>query len=212
MRARAVPICWPISALMIDTVTMPLRSSRYQIVGSNSAAGEVEAASAAVKLGRGKPNRTLVPAAPIRKLRRDTEFCFITGPANTLSMCASHFGRCELDRPADADIGHASAQAAGHDSVDVVVGRVGKILEQCCGLHDLSGLAIPALRDLRLNPGSLQRMLTVWVEPLDCRDRCVRNRGEPRDAGADRTSVDVHSARAAHADAAAKFRSLQPDF
>src|SRR5215470_6914619 len=197
MRARAVPTCWPISALMIDTVTMPLRSTRYQIVGSNRATGEVEAASAAVKPGRGKPNRTLVPAAPIRKLRRDNGFGFIIGPASTLSMCASHFSRSKLDRFADADIGHAPAQAAAHDGVDVLVGRVGKILEQCCGLHDLSGLAIPALRDLRLNPGSLQRMLTVWIEPLDRRDRCVRNCGEPRDAGADRTSVDVHSARSA---------------
>src|SRR5271166_1231164 len=122
MRARAVPICWPISALMIETVTMPPRSMRYQIVGSNSVAGEVEAASAAVKPGRGNPNRTLVPAAPVRKLRRDTGFCFATGPASTLSMRASHFGRSELDRPADTDISHASAQAAAHNGVDVLVG------------------------------------------------------------------------------------------
>src|SRR5262249_51122712 len=211
MRARAVPTCWPISARMIETVTMPLRSMRYQIVGSNSAAGEVEAASAAVKPRRGKPNRTLVPAAPIRKLRRDTGFCFITGPASTLSMCASHFGRSQFDRPADADIGHASAQIAAHDGVDVLVARVGKILEQRCGLHDLSGLAIPALRCLRLNPGLLQRMLTVRVEPLDRRDRRVRHRAERRDAGADRASINVHSACAAHADATAEFRALESD-
>src|SRR5262249_16292858 len=207
MRARAVPTCWPISARMIETVTMPLRSTRYQIVGSNSAAGEVEAASAAVKPVRGKPNRTLVPAAPIRKLRRDTGLCFITEPASILSMCASHFGRCELDRPSDADIRHASTQAAAHDGVDVLVAPVGKIFEQCCGLHDLPGLAISALRNLRVAPGPLQGMLTVGVETLDRRDRCARNRAEPRDARANRTSVDVHSAGSAHADAAAKFRS-----
>src|SRR5262245_21506156 len=176
MRARAVPTCWPISARMIETVTMPLRSTWYQIVGSNSAAGEVEAASAAIKPGRGKPNRTLVPAAPIRKLRRDTRFCFIIGPASTLFMCASHFGHSELDRPADADIRHASAQVAAHDGVDVLVARVGKILEQCCGLHDLSGLTIPALRCLRFNPGLLQWMLTIRVEPLDRRNLRVRHR------------------------------------
>src|SRR5262245_40600255 len=211
MRARAVPICWPISARMIETVTMPLRSTRYHIVGSNSAVGEVEAASAAEKPGRGKPNRTLVPAAPIRKLRRDTRFCFVTGPASTLSMRASHFRRSEFDRPADADIGHASAQVTAHDGVDVLVGRVGKILEQCCGLHDLSGLAIPALRCLRLNPGLLQWMLTVRVEPLDRRDRRVRHRAERRDAGADRASINVHRACAAHADATAEFRALESD-
>src|SRR5262252_1677327 len=216
MRARAVPTCWPISARMIETVTMPLRSRRYQIVGSNSAAGEVEAGSAAVKPGRGKPNRTLVPAAPIRKPRRDTRFCFITGPASTLSMwassmCASHFGRSELDRPADADIGHASAQVAAHDGVDVLVARVAKILEQSCGLHDLSGLAIAALRRLRLDPGLLQWMLTMRVEPLDRRDRRVRHRAERRNAGAHRASVNVHSACAAHADAAAEFRALESD-
>src|SRR5215468_7340213 len=211
MRARAVPTCWPISARMIETVTMPLRSRRYQIVGSNSAAGEVEAGSAAVKPGRGKPNRTLVPAAPIRKPRRDTRFCFVTGPASTLSMCASHFGRSELDRPADADIGHASAEVAAHDGVDVLVARVAKILEQSCGLHDLSGLAIAALRRLRLDPGLLQWMLTMRVEPLDRRDRRVRHRAERRNAGADRASVNVHSACAAHANAAAEFRALESD-
>src|SRR5262249_36934761 len=201
MRARAVPTCWPISARMIETVTMPLGSTRYQIVGSNSAAGEVEAASVAVKPGRGKPNRTLVPAAPVRKLRR----------ASTLSMCASHFGRSELDRPAEGDIGHASAQATAHDGVDILVGRVGKILEQRCGLHDLSGLAIAALRCLRLNPGLLQRMLTVGVEPLDRRDRRVCHRAQRRDAGADRASVNMHGACPAHADATAEFRALEPD-
>src|SRR5215470_3959369 len=211
MRARAVPTCWPISARMIETVTMPLRSTRYQIVGSNSATGEVEAASAAVRPGRGKPNRTLIPAAPIRKLRRDSGFGFIIGPASTLSMCASHFSRSKLDRSADADIGHAPAQAAAHDGVDVLVGRVGKILEQCCGLHDLSGLAIAALRCLRLNPGFLQRMLTIGVEPLDRRDRRVCHRAERRDARADRASVNMHGACPAHADATAEFRALEPD-
>src|SRR5262249_60611608 len=97
MRARAVPMCWPISALIIETVTMPLRSMRYQIVGSNSAAGEVDATSAAVKPGRAKPNRKLVPAAPIKKLRRDIGLGVITGEAITLPMGASHVGRSALD-------------------------------------------------------------------------------------------------------------------
>src|SRR5262249_51517859 len=112
-----------------------------------------------------KPNRTLVPAAPIRKLRRDTRFCFIAGPASTSSMCASHFAGSDFDRLADADIGHAPAQVAAHDGVDVLVARVGKILEQCCGLHDLPGRALPALRYLGLNPGFLQWMLIIGVEP-----------------------------------------------
>src|SRR5262249_14221701 len=115
MRARAVPTCWPISARTIETVTMPQRSMRYQIVRTSSAAGEVEAGPSVAKTGLGQPNRSLVRAAPIRKPRRDTRFCFVTGPASTLPMCASHFGRSELDRPADADIGHASAQVAAHD-------------------------------------------------------------------------------------------------
>src|SRR5262249_48240177 len=201
MRARAVPTCWTISAGVIDTGTMPLRARLYQIVGSNSAAADVEAGSAAVKPGRGKPNRTLVPAAPIRKPRRDTRFCFVAGPASTLSMCASHFGRSELDRPADAAIGHASAQVAAHAGVDSLGARVAKIFDQSCGRHDLSGLAIAVLRCLRLDPGFLQWMLTIRVEPLDRRDRRVRHRAERRNAGADRASVNVHSACAAHADA-----------
>src|SRR6267378_1869439 len=35
MRASAVPTCWPISARMMLTVTVPLGSIPYQIVGSN---------------------------------------------------------------------------------------------------------------------------------------------------------------------------------
>src|SRR5262249_54550680 len=91
------------------------------------------------------------------------------------------------------------------------VARVAKILEQSCGLHDLSRLAIAALRCLRLDPGLLQWMLTMRVEPLDRRDRRVRHRAERRNAGADRASVNVHSACAAHADAAAEFRALESD-
>src|SRR5262244_1221282 len=92
----------------------------------------------------------------------------------------SHY-RKRPPRPADADIGHASAQVAAHDGVDVLVARVAKILEQSCGLHDLSGLAIAALRCLRLDPGLLQWMLTVRVEPLARRDRRVCHRTQRRD-------------------------------
>src|SRR5262249_60938172 len=70
---------------------------------------------------------------------------------------------------------------------------------------------LAALGRLRLDPGFWRGMLPMRAEPLDRRARRVRHRAERRNAGADRASVNVHSACAAHADATAEFRALESD-
>jgi len=64
-------------------------------------------------------------------------------------------GRGRADRGADARIRPASAQVARHGGVDLVVRGLRCLSQQRCGLHDLSGLAVAALRDLVIDPGSL---------------------------------------------------------
>src|SRR5262249_31677966 len=68
MRAMAVPMCWPISARMMFTVTIPSRSRLYQIVGSK---GSDPCSSAAPSFGV-NPKVTAAPAKPTRKLRRES--------------------------------------------------------------------------------------------------------------------------------------------
>jgi 4-hydroxythreonine-4-phosphate dehydrogenase len=68
MRATAVPICWPISAWVMFTVTIPSRSTLYQIVGSKRSDPDP---CAAPSFGA-KPNVTAAPARPTRKPRRES--------------------------------------------------------------------------------------------------------------------------------------------
>src|SRR5512133_2741471 len=60
-----------------------------------------------------------------------------------------------VNRLADADIGAAAAEIAVHGGVDIRVGGFGSFGEQGRGGHDLSGLAIAALRDVDLLPRKL---------------------------------------------------------
>src|SRR5258708_187881 len=216
MRASAVPTCWPISARMMLTVTTPLRSMPYQIVGSNSSAGVASASpaaedgsSTAARPDRLNPSTTPVPIIAIRKPRRDgkeppsrrsREYKILS-----IGGCPSQARRRQLDGLADADIGHAATEIACHHRIDVLVGRVGIIGQQGGGLHDLPRLAIAALRRLQLDPGGLHRVPALGVEPLDRRHLGAGNRADRGDAGPRRATFDMDGAGAAEADPAAAF-------
>ncbi len=62
---------------------------------------------------------------------------------------------------ANARVGAAPTQVAGHRRVDVRVGRTRLRGQQCRGRHDLTRLAVPALGHVELLPCLLQRMRTV---------------------------------------------------
>src|SRR5215475_716693 len=116
MRAMAVPMCWPISARMMLTVTMPLRSRLYQIVGSK---GSDPCSSAAPSFGV-NPKVTAAPANPTRKLRRESA---LSCSSLLIGGHLPEFGGRLFDGVADADIGHATAKVPGHDGIDVSIGR-----------------------------------------------------------------------------------------
>src|ERR1700722_4683860 len=98
------------------------------------------------------------PAAPIKKPRRES-VCAVSPDRDLrgLSMCAAapHFFGGKLDGRADPPVRHAAAQVATHDGINIMVTGVRIILEQRRCLHDLPGLAVAALRCLRLDPGLL---------------------------------------------------------
>src|SRR5216683_4991973 len=60
-----------------------------------------------------------------------------------------------LDRFANADIGPAAADVAGHRVIDVGVRRMRVALKERRSGHDLAGLAVAALNDFAVEPGLL---------------------------------------------------------
>lgn len=110
----------------------------------------------------------------------------------------------------DGVVGPATTQV-GHCRRDLCVGRMGRVLEQGGGCHDLSGLAIAALGDLMLYPGGdhpfAHRIGFDGFYGGDIAPDDARNGG---DAGAQHVAVDHHRARAALCQAAAVFGPGQP--
>src|ERR1700676_1632005 len=112
-----------------------------------------------------------------------------------------------MDGFADALVGSAAADIAAHEVVDVGVGRFGLLREQRDGGHDLSGLAVTALRDVFLDPGLLHGMAPVGRQAFDGRHLFpgdARYRGDTRAGG---FSVEVHGPRSAQRHAAAELRA-----
>src|SRR4051812_47235159 len=101
-----------------------------------------------------------IAAEPTRKARREN-------PSILPMSLLRHLCRGRVDRGADARIGPATTEIAGHHFVDVFIRRLGDQLEKRDGLHDLAGLAIAALRDLMFDPGLQNRMLVFVAQPVE---------------------------------------------
>src|SRR5262249_17639207 len=80
--------------------------------------------------------------------------------------------------------------------------------EQRCGIHKRAGLAVSALRYIQLQPRFLQRVRPVRGESFNGSHFLVADRRNLRLACANRSSIELHRACAASADAATEFRSL----
>src|SRR5438128_1565700 len=107
----------------------------------------------------------------------------------------------------DALVGAASADVARHRIGDLLVARLRRLFDQRCGLHDLTGLAIPTLGDVVRLPGKLDRMATVGTEALDRDDLVSLGVSQCGQAGTNRLTVNVDGASAASADATTEFGS-----
>src|SRR5688500_20172832 len=86
-----------------------------------------------------------------------------------------------VNRFADAQIGAAPADIAAHRRIDVGIGRRGVAGEERRGGHQLTRLAVAALRHVELEPGPLQRVRGIGGEAF--------GGGGPQGANRDRKSL-----------------------
>ena len=116
-----------------------------------------------------------------------------------------------MDGGADAAVGAAATDVAGHGVVDVGVTGRRVARQQRGGGHDLARLAVAALGNRELDPRELERVLTGGVEALDGGHGPARRSGHRREAAAYGLPVQVDRAGAALADAAAELRAGETD-
>jgi len=114
-----------------------------------------------------------------------------------------------MNRFPDTRIASAPAQISVHCDIYLAVAWLRVLGEQRGGGHDLTGLAIPALRDIDFLPGYLQRVLAIRRKSFDCRDARICRARSRRHTGSYGFTVQVHRASAALPDAAAVFRSME---
>ena len=116
-------------------------------------------------------------------------------------------GDCStMDCGTDAVVGAATADVAAHRCVDVAVGGVGVLRQQCGGTHDLAGVAVAALRDVEVGPCLLHGTAdTAGMDCLDGGDAVSVDFGDRGHARTHCHTVKVDGAGAALGNAAAEL-------
>src|SRR5438552_6681416 len=134
--------------------------------------------------------------------RRQRLACEIRGAHSSPTSLGHHLSR-SMDCAPDSRIRPTAANVAGKRLVDVFVGWIRNLSEQHRRAHNLSRLAIPALRHVYFNPGALQRMAQVRREPLDSGDLFSRSPRYRSHTRAHRLAVNMDRARSTLSHAAA---------
>src|SRR5438445_5942639 len=93
-----------------------------------------------------------------------------TRGAHSSPTSLGHHLRCAMDCAPDSRIRPTAANVAGQRLVDVLIGWIGNLFEQHRRAHNLSRLAIPALRHVYFKPGALQGMAQVGRESFNSGD------------------------------------------
>src|SRR5207247_10899259 len=101
----------------------------------------------------------------------------------------------------------AATHVTGHGLIDLGVGRLRGPGQQRCRRHELSGLAVSALRYIQFQPGFLQRMRSVWRQTFDGHNRRV-DRRDLCLAGPSGLPANMYGAGTALPDTASELRSL----
>src|SRR6202044_1216756 len=114
------------------------------------------------------------------------------------------------DRPANANVGSTTAEIACHGGIDVLIVRMGIAVQQRRGRHDLSGLAITALRHCTFYPGLLDLGAVGRIaDSFNGDDGAGAYVANGKLARPHRLSPHMHGANAALRDAAAIFGADQ---
>src|SRR5580704_15068010 len=105
----------------------------------------------------------------------------------------------------------AAATDVGHRSVDIIVRRIGPLSQQRHSRHDLPGLAIAALRNIKFLPCELDRVCAVGGKTLDSYYLGAGGGLDGEGTGSRRSPVDMDGAGAALPDPASKLGAGKPD-
>src|SRR5207302_8579004 len=117
-------------------------------------------------------------------------------PADALVVSQLRLSRefsCAVDRLADSQV-RTTAAKVGDLPLNINIGWVRILRQERRRCHDLSGLAIAALRHVPLAPSNLRRMLSVSRQAFNRSDFLSHCLTDSRDAGPDRFAVQVNSA------------------
>jgi hypothetical protein len=115
-----------------------------------------------------------------------------------------------MDRLADPLVRAAAADISLHGNIDIGIAGFGIAPEQGDSAHDLSRLAVAALRHLLFHPGLLHGLRLFAIDAFYRRDLLTGYGGEREAAGPDGIPCQVHGTGAALGDPAAEFSSFQP--
>lgn len=111
-----------------------------------------------------------------------------------------------MNRFFDAGVSPATANIAAHKGLNFLVRRVRIGFEQGSGGHDLSRLAVAALRHIYFEPCFLDGVISIFGQPFDSRDRRFFADGRyGRGTRPSRHTVQMHGASPAHRHATAVF-------
>src|SRR5580692_562360 len=201
--ARPVSVPWPISdrAMRITTVSSGRITTQAFTSGEPSAARTAAGPPKGISRPRARPEPSAVPPmTKARRLRRGIWF-----------MMLSSNVRGGVDRLAHLLEGAAAADI-GDGVVDVLVGRLGSVLQERCHRHDHAALAITTLRDVVIDPGLLHLVQdAIARQPFDRGDLLAGGFADSDAAGAHRDPVDMDGACSALCDAATVFGSGETD-
>src|SRR6266705_731950 len=205
--ARPVSVPCPISERAMRTTQLLSGLTTTQALTSVPAA---VAASADAMNGSLNPSARPPPVAAelTMNLRRERFVArvvfFMVVSSSLLRHVSGH-----VHARADALVGAAAADV-GHRRVDIGVARLRVFPEQRGGRHDLSGLAVAALRHVERGPGPLHGMRAGRGKPFDVDDSVARFDVADQDgARAPHLAVDVHGTGAALRDPASVLRAGQ---
>src|SRR5436190_7627118 len=117
-----------------------------------------------------------------------------------------------MNRAADALIRPTTADVPRHAVVNVCIAGICILTQQDGSGHNLSGLTIPALRDILSYPRLLQRTREVRRQPFDSHDFFARRTGQCRYTRTHRLAIKVYRAGATQCHATAELGSSELKF
>ena len=115
-----------------------------------------------------------------------------------------------MDRGADATVGAATADVAGHGGVDIRIAGFAFPGDQRGRTHDLAGLAVTALRHVQGDPGPLHGLAApAFADRLDGSNILAGHGRHRGNAGTRRHTINMHRAGAALGNAATELGAGQ---